>query len=284
MLSHPCHSGTRVCFCSLPLSKRDRNKLVYLTCQIGTSLINTRRPESTLMLYHKNQHFDLDLEGPKTKGQFSNYVWDTQPYQVLHWDLTWSRHRQREAGLHRMSQENISHEEWWFWRISTIYFWYQYKPAKPVLVCSWRTRLLNFRGTHRVRSVNAKRFSEKRCTVSCSPVVLILNQELDANEDREGYELPRSTHWHRDPRIFLWKGRDSGVNDTGWTACACPEAELIIEVSLHLTFWGSWILFPVLVVYTLLRFGFCFVVVAALCVCIWFCLGFCLLKSGKSCG
>lgn len=59
-------------------------------------------------------------------------------------------------------------------------------------------------------------------------VFLILNQELDANEDREGYELPRTIHWHRSSaRTSLWQSKDVSVTCTGWINCASLEAEFI---------------------------------------------------------
>lgn len=57
---------------------------------------------------------------------------------------------------------------------------------------------------------------------------LILNRELDANEDREGDELPRSIHWHwGSSRTSLWQSRDVSVTSTGWINCAFLEAEFI---------------------------------------------------------
>lgn len=59
-------------------------------------------------------------------------------------------------------------------------------------------------------------------------VFLILNQEPDAHEDREGYELPRSIHWHRSSaRTSLWQSRGVSVTLTGWINCASKEAEFI---------------------------------------------------------
>lgn len=59
-------------------------------------------------------------------------------------------------------------------------------------------------------------------------VFLILNQELDANEDRGGYELPRSIHWQRgSARTSMWQSRDVSVTCTDWINCASLEAKFI---------------------------------------------------------
>lgn len=59
-------------------------------------------------------------------------------------------------------------------------------------------------------------------------IFLIPNQELDENEDREGYELPASIHWHRgSARTSLWQSRDVSVTSTDWINRALLEAEFI---------------------------------------------------------
>ena len=87
------------------------------------------------------------------------------------------------------------------------------------------------KGVCRGRSVNARWSSDKKHSISCSCVVLI--QELDANGDREGQELPRSIHWDRgSARTFPWKSNDIGVNCMDWITCASLEAEFIKHGSI----------------------------------------------------
>lgn len=74
---------------------------------------------------------------------------------------------------------------------------------------------------------------KKKCRISCSHVFLIPNQKLNANEDRERYELPRSIHWHRgSARNFPGNRRDVGMNCINWITCPSLEIEFIKHLSI----------------------------------------------------